>query len=100
MDKQLDQHTRTRRLDLSGLGMLIGPFLGFFGPLLIIDVADRMVAYPSEKSVVLGFALPLLLVSILTAAPSTRRWGWWLLAGVAIGEVFLVALVLLAFSGL
>jgi hypothetical protein len=72
--------------------MAVGPVLGFFGPILVLEwLTPAIVEYPAERSYLLAFGLPLLPGVLLVLDPDTRRWGAAYLLGTAVGLAILLA---------
>ena len=99
--------TRTYReppAEAQGCGLLVvalavGPLIGFFGPILVLELVGTFVLTPGESYTFVAFCPPLLVAALMMWRPSSRPWGVALFAGLVIGSgVLLIGLWLILSS--
>lgn len=93
MDKPETEMGRSQLLGLLLVACVIGPVVGFCGPIFAMEVATDMEEYPGERATILAFGLPLALAAALVVRARTRPWGVALLIGVGIGMTALVIVI-------
>ena len=86
-----------------GLGLffgaaVVGPLIGFFGPIGVLVLAEKLLENPSDNWIPIAVCAPFAYGGWLVVRPVTRAWGIAVLVGTAGGFAVLLSLVHAAFS--
>lgn len=83
-----------QRLGLGLVACVIGPPVGFFGPIVALELISRFVEHSEGRFDVVALGLPFAVGLALLVPPSTRVWGVAWLFGVTVGEAALVVVLM------
>ncbi len=89
-----DPPAETQGCGLLVVALVVGPLIGFFGPILLLERAAAVIEYPGETTYAVALGLPILCGLALLFRPVSRPWGVALLTGVVLGELALWVLFL------